>query len=139
MSIAALDFPMDDDDDDNDETLTASVIGNPNSVATLSRPWQYDDFSNQCSHCHTDFTALERRHHCRSCGQVFCNRCSDQRCLIPPSSIVLVPKGGKKASILDEALQSASFSPDTDPDRMLTFLSPQKELLYGKGLEERFK
>jgi lipid-binding SYLF domain-containing protein len=121
-----------------DTTASSSEELQFHSQATLSRPWQYDDLQATCSHCQAEFTAMERRHHCRSCGEIFCNRCSSKRALIPPSSIVLAPKGGKKKTSEDLVSEIASFSPDTDPDRMLTFISPEKELLYGKGLEERF-
>ncbi len=107
------------------------------SVATLSSPWEYDDFQPNCASCQNSFTPLNRRHHCRLCGKIFCSDCSDQRALIPPSSIVLVPKGGKKAK--PRGNDEISFSPDEDPDRMLTYVSERQELLYGKGLEERFK
>ncbi|GKY90845.1 hypothetical protein MPSEU_000057300 [Mayamaea pseudoterrestris] len=141
MSISALNIPLDEDDNDNDDntkTAESQTTIPITSVATLSRPWQYNDQQPTCFHCSIDFTPFERKHHCRHCGNVFCNQCSHQRCLIPPSSIVLSPKGGRHVSVRDELLQSASLAPDADPDRMLTFLSPQQELLYGKGLEERF-
>ncbi|KAL7572690.1 hypothetical protein ACA910_008965 [Epithemia clementina (nom. ined.)] len=108
------------------------------SVATLSSPWQYDFMVKHCSGCRCEFNPLNRRHHCRLCGKIFCHNCSSQRALVPPSSIVLIPRGGKKAKPIQD---QASFSPDNDPDRMLTYLSggDANELLYGKGLEERFK
>jgi len=108
------------------------------SVATLSSPWEYDDVQHRCTSCRDEFNPINRRHHCRLCGKIFCNRCSDQRALIPPSSIVLTPDGGKKASPRSNA-EKVSFSPDPDPDRMLTYLDEQQQLLYGKGLEERFQ
>jgi len=141
-------------------THNPSIPGNTeNSIATLSSPWAYDESTNQCTNCHVQFTPINRKHHCRYCGKIFCHPCTDQRALIPPSSIVLVPKGGKKVSANEAAMrrqdQSISFYPDPDPDRMLTYLrngpeqggdgqgssseSEVKELLYGKGLEERFK
>ena len=109
-----------------------------NSVATLSSPWQYDSMTKLCAGCRCEFNPLNRRHHCRLCGKIFCHGCSSQRALVPPSSIVLIPKGGKKVK---PSHDQASFSPDHDPDRMLTYLSggDANELLYGKGLEERFK
>ena len=112
----------------------------PNSVATLSNSWQYDSLVKECAACSSEFHPLNRRHHCRLCGKIFCRDCSKQKALIPPSSIVLVPKGGKKVKPSDHN-NTASFSPDQDPDRMLTYLSggDANELLYGKGLEERFK
>jgi len=113
------------------------------TVATLSNAWQFDDLQVSCHDCRAEFTPLNRRHHCRLCGKIFCHECSRHRALIPPSSIVLVPSGGKKAkprSAVDDAAM-ASFSPDQDPDRMLTYMAAggSNELLYGKGLEERFK
>eukprot|EP00797_Seminavis_robusta_P036703 Sro946_g223220.2 (601) ;mRNA; f:6184-7986 len=133
---------------------------NPRSVATLSQAWEYDDMYDNCHRCAVKFTLLERKHHCRYCGKIFCRNCSKDKALIPPSAIVLVPKGGKQVTSKQaQQLQSGvSFSPDEDPDRMLTYvasggggdqlqLAQQQQqqqqqgevLLYGKGLEERFQ
>ncbi|KPA78533.1 hypothetical protein ABB37_06139 [Leptomonas pyrrhocoris] len=38
--------------------------------------WQDDDSVTECNNCHTTFTFLTRRHHCRLCGYVFCAHCS---------------------------------------------------------------
>eukprot|EP00539_Tryblionella_compressa_P003173 CAMPEP_0178748016 /NCGR_PEP_ID=MMETSP0744-20121128/8653_1 /TAXON_ID=913974 /ORGANISM="Nitzschia punctata, Strain CCMP561" /LENGTH=574 /DNA_ID=CAMNT_0020401337 /DNA_START=25 /DNA_END=1749 /DNA_ORIENTATION=- len=112
------------------------------SVATLSNPWEFDSEQPYCTHCRDEFHPFNRRHHCRLCGKIFCNKCSDQRALVPPSAIVLTPKGGKRAppptSPRGQA-QTVSFSPDPDPDRMLTYIDEDQQLLYGKGLEERFQ
>jgi lipid-binding SYLF domain-containing protein len=134
------------------EQVTAESIANEfsvTSVASVSSPWQFDDLALSCRRCNSEFNLLNRRHHCRFCGHVFCGKCSDQRALIPPSSIVLVPRGGKRAKPRSAMQDSISFSPDEDPDRMLTYvssgaaagdgLSRTPELLYGKGLEERFQ
>lgn len=46
----------------------------PIRVADRDRP--------ACLKCHSKFTALppfQKRHHCRSCGDVFCNKCSTLR------------------------------------------------------------
>jgi lipid-binding SYLF domain-containing protein len=152
-TIAALPPPEEVGNETSEASASASASASPSetatrtSVATLSSPWEFDELQRQCASCDAEFNPLNRRHHCRLCGKIFCNECSNQRALIPPSSIVLVPKGGKKAkprSAVDDAI-SASFSPDEDPDRMLTYLSSDgngtgsTELLYGKGLEERFK
>ena len=110
-----------------------------NSVATLSNPWEYDDLQPFCTTCRTDFNPINRKHHCRMCGKIFCNNCSNQRALIPPSSIVLVPDSGKKAKPTRYDDEAITFSPDPDPDRMLTYVDEDQQLLYGKGLEERFK
>mmetsp|Transcript_14283 Transcript_14283/g.30262 ORF Transcript_14283/g.30262 Transcript_14283/m.30262 type:complete len:668 (-) Transcript_14283:278-2281(-) len=137
----------------------ASAVTSESAVsqtATLSNPWEFDAEQAQCSSCGDHFHALNRRHHCRFCGKIFCHKCSDQRALIPPSAIVLTPtKGGKKAkpptTTTDPFHQQFSgsrsganssgigFTPDPDPDRMLTYIDEDNQLLYGKGLEERFQ
>jgi hypothetical protein len=35
-----------------------------------------DRFCKVCYGCEEPFTMYRRRHHCRMCGQVFCNNCS---------------------------------------------------------------
>ena len=115
----------------------ATGFPKPHSVATLSSPWEYNALQHCCTTCRDEFNPINRRHHCRLCGKIFCNRCSDQRALIPPSSIVLSPDAGKQASPRGED-QTYSFTPDPDPDRMLSYLDENQQLLYGKGLEERF-
>ena len=107
------------------------------TVATLSSPWAYDEGQPYCANCACPFTPLNRKHHCRLCGKIFCNDCSKLKALIPPSSIVLAPAAGKKASRSSSV--NISFQPDDDPDRMLTtYGGENNEVLYGKGLEERF-
>lgn len=106
------------------------------TTANLSSPWEYDDDQPYCACCAAEFGPMKRKHHCRFCGKIFCGDCSEQRCLIPPSSIVLCPKGGKKAK--PRSQEEISFSPDQDPDRMLTYVGDEEQVLYGKGLEERF-
>jgi hypothetical protein len=38
--------------------------------------WMPDKFCKVCYGCEEPFTMYRRRHHCRMCGQVFCNNCS---------------------------------------------------------------
>jgi hypothetical protein len=46
--------------------------------------WVPDLAVNQCYHCHVEFDWINRRHHCRHCGNVFCETCTAARLLIPP-------------------------------------------------------
>lgn len=41
--------------------------------------WSSDKESVSCSSCSLIFDLLRRRHHCRRCGLVFCDRCCDRR------------------------------------------------------------
>ncbi|EEC43403.1 predicted protein, partial [Phaeodactylum tricornutum CCAP 1055/1] len=36
-----------------------------------------------CAHCDTVFSMSRRRHHCRLCGDVFCDPCSNHRATLP--------------------------------------------------------
>ncbi|PWA17040.1 hypothetical protein CCH79_00013244 [Gambusia affinis] len=38
--------------------------------------WVKDEVVDSCSGCTVRFSLTERRHHCRNCGQLFCQRCS---------------------------------------------------------------
>ncbi|XP_048640681.1 WD repeat and FYVE domain-containing protein 3 isoform X7 [Marmota marmota marmota] len=38
--------------------------------------WVKDEGSDSCSNCSVRFSLTERRHHCRNCGQLFCQKCS---------------------------------------------------------------
>eukprot|EP00727_Mastigamoeba_balamuthi_P012320 m51a1_g7710 hypothetical protein (413) ;mRNA; r:105990-107598 len=46
------------------------------------RPWQADGDSSACSLCEREFTVMNRRHHCRHCGKLFCGYCTSKRSAI---------------------------------------------------------
>lgn len=49
--------------------------------------WIPDAEASICMHCRkTQFTVLNRRHHCRKCGAVVCNPCSSKKFLLPAQS-----------------------------------------------------
>ncbi|XP_073507285.1 lateral signaling target protein 2 homolog [Phyllobates terribilis] len=48
-----------------------------------SPEWVPDNASTQCMSCCAPFTLLRRRHHCRSCGKIFCSRCSGYTTSLP--------------------------------------------------------
>jgi len=42
-----------------------------------------DKYRLECPHCDALFTLSKRRHHCRLCGDVFCDACSSHRVTLP--------------------------------------------------------
>lgn len=41
--------------------------------------WVPDEAASKCTSCGTDFGAFVRRHHCRNCGDIFCDKCTHGR------------------------------------------------------------
>ena len=57
--------------------------------------WTADQDAEVCEVCKTQkFTTTKRRHHCRMCGKVCCQRCSRSRTKLPRS-------GNKKVRVCD--------------------------------------
>nr|AAL28825.1 LD19782p [Drosophila melanogaster] len=49
--------------------------------------WVPDTDASVCMHCKkTQFTFIQRRHHCRNCGAVVCAGCSAKKFLLPQQS-----------------------------------------------------
>eukprot|EP00040_Diaphanoeca_grandis_P000369 m.15218 g.15218 ORF g.15218 m.15218 type:complete len:1014 (+) comp10489_c0_seq1:130-3171(+) len=42
-----------------------------------SRQWQSSKGVKGCQKCDNKFTVTNRKHHCRNCGKIYCNPCSD--------------------------------------------------------------
>ncbi|CEI92067.1 hypothetical protein RMCBS344292_06340 [Rhizopus microsporus] len=50
----------------------------------LPRPtWVNDMDVSFCYLCNTAFGPLRRRHHCRNCGNIFCQECSSRKVPLP--------------------------------------------------------
>lgn len=50
----------------------------------MQRPaWVLDSQSTQCARCKVGFSFFRRRHHCRMCGDIFCDTCSTNRHVMP--------------------------------------------------------
>lgn len=48
----------------------------------ITPEWLEDEEAMQCMGCQEPFTFVRRRHHCRSCGSIFCGKCL-VKCRIP--------------------------------------------------------
>jgi 1-phosphatidylinositol-3-phosphate 5-kinase len=45
-------------------------------IVPQNKFWMPDRYCKVCYGCEEPFTMYRRRHHCRMCGQIFCNSCS---------------------------------------------------------------
>ena len=46
-----------------------------NIPARLPYSWIPDERCKKCTLCNIDFSLLNRKHHCRSCGKIYCSTC----------------------------------------------------------------
>lgn len=95
-----------------DAVLSADILTNTVSNAAVAstppkrpsaalRPaWVPDDQRGDCTACGKAFGTFRRRHHCRQCGEIFCDSCSDwekvvQRPVAEPGKPRLQVSAGK--------------------------------------------
>ena len=45
--------------------------------------WELDQEVDRCRRCTSEFDWINRKHHCRYCGKIFCGKCSSHRMLLP--------------------------------------------------------
>jgi len=70
--------------DDSNEPTALEVehepiaLPSPAPPAMLSR-WEADSASNSCSNCGECFGVFRKKHHCRMCGRLVCDTCSQGR------------------------------------------------------------
>ncbi|KAJ8931498.1 hypothetical protein NQ314_015569 [Rhamnusium bicolor] len=48
--------------------------------------WVKDNSAPHCKACNKEFNLTRRRHHCRNCGEIFCNACSENSMSLPSSA-----------------------------------------------------
>jgi len=53
--------------------------------------WEEDEEVLQCRVCSVVFNVFTRRHHCRGCGNIFCNACCNNFILLPETFRHIVP------------------------------------------------
>ena len=56
------------------------------SKAYRDAQWAPDKEASHCNLCEKEFSIARRRHHCRHCGNIFCNSCSDNTMPLPSSA-----------------------------------------------------
>ncbi|XP_033373615.1 RUN and FYVE domain-containing protein 1 isoform X2 [Parus major] len=51
--------------------------------ALKGHTWLKDDEATHCKQCKKEFSISRRKHHCRNCGDIFCNSCSSNELALP--------------------------------------------------------
>ncbi|GFY21570.1 lateral signaling target protein 2 homolog [Trichonephila clavipes] len=63
------------------------AMGNPAALsasATFQKPnWMPDTEADSCLNCDIKFSQFRRKHHCRNCGKIFCNKCCLEKIPLP--------------------------------------------------------
>ena len=49
------------------------------AITSADAAWATDSDAPRCNDCASAFGIMTRRHHCRACGQCFCDRCCPTR------------------------------------------------------------
>ena len=70
--------------------------------------WTPDNRFRACVLCHSDFTFMRRRHHCRACGRLVCGTCSPHRQTLP-----FIQNGKKMVRICDACHSDGSENAST--------------------------
>ncbi|XP_054580245.1 lateral signaling target protein 2 homolog [Eptesicus fuscus] len=67
------------------ETPSSSELAAKTRDGDLEDPpeWVPDEACSLCTACKAPFTVIRRKHHCRSCGKIFCSRCSSHSAPLP--------------------------------------------------------
>ncbi|KAL9968021.1 hypothetical protein ACROYT_G026346 [Oculina patagonica] len=55
------------------------ACGSTHTACLVTRAWVSDDLIKNCMACKTRFSLVNRKHHCRKCGGVFCASCTSKR------------------------------------------------------------
>uniref|UniRef100_A0A672GKX5 RUN and FYVE domain containing 2 n=1 Tax=Salarias fasciatus TaxID=181472 RepID=A0A672GKX5_SALFA len=60
-------------------------IKEANKALQGGQVWLKDKEATHCKLCEKEFSISRRKHHCRNCGEIFCNSCSDNELPLPVS------------------------------------------------------
>ncbi|RWS17471.1 hypothetical protein B4U79_09026 [Dinothrombium tinctorium] len=79
-ALAVVTSSVDHSNNEQGVNETDSNLNTVNSNRTnllLPPIWVPDELVSVCTMCSLQFTLIRRRHHCRNCGQIFCNSCAN--------------------------------------------------------------
>jgi len=89
-----------------------------------------DEATNTCMACSAEFNAIIRKHHCRHCGQIFCNACTSTVCgnrVCQSCAVVLGSMG--------EGLANLSASSPEGADTQCVLLNGMLNTVFAKQFE----
>jgi len=64
-------------------TIQWEISSSPSKAPETKPYWKSDKDATECGACGTRFSLTKRKHHCRSCGNIFCGKCCFQK-IVPP-------------------------------------------------------
>lgn len=73
---------------------------NNKSISITKAHWVPDALRTSCQHCHKLFSFWERKHHCRHCGEIFCQRHLRHWLYLDKEANFIVGGGGDGQGIL---------------------------------------
>jgi serine/threonine protein kinase len=59
--------------------LPDTLVAHTEPLTLPVSEWAGDESTTDCTSCQSEFGVFVRRHHCRYCGQLFCDDCSSKR------------------------------------------------------------
>ena len=77
-------------------------------AAMKDNQWLSDKDAAECQSCECAFSLSRRKHHCRHCGGIFCNSCSDNTMPLPSSAKPVRVCDACHASLLERYSSGAS-------------------------------
>lgn len=80
-------------------TRPSSHIALYNGLAQNAR-WKLDEEGDKCEDCRKDFQVYRRRHHCRRCGGLFCDKCSSKKV-----NLKVALTGEKSGNVFQKTIQ----------------------------------
>ena len=55
-------------------------------MAVVPGTWEKNEEASSCKICGREFSLARRKHHCRNCGLIFCDPCSDNKMALSSSA-----------------------------------------------------
>jgi len=90
---ASLQQQFENEIDDSNIVSAGSIASGSEVSETVTDPIKLIPFmvpdasSKNCLKCHKDFTMLSRRHHCKNCGMLACDKCSSFKTKVPIANV----------------------------------------------------